>query len=304
MNPLLGALTNNGGPTNTHALAANSPAVNAGDPANCQATDQRAVARPAGNCDIGAFEYVAPSTPGGPGGLPDPVFHRNVNALPKSGTVKVKLPGRRRFRVLREDEQIPLGTTVDTRRGRVTIVAAAGGDQQADFYDGLFKLSQTKGKNPITVVTLVEKLSCKPAKQANAAAKKKKKRRLWGNGTGRFRTKGKHSAATVVGHQVARPGPLQLDADARCARQGERPRLRQEEDQARAGGQEVRREEALVRRALLTLVAFGLLAAPAHATDYVVNTNVDPVSPDLVCTTARTAAHCATRWTTPGPATA
>src|SRR4029079_1162516 len=61
------------------------------------------------------------------------------------------------------------------------------------------KLSQTKGKNPITIVTLVEKLSCKSAKQANAAAKKKRKRRLWGNGTGRFRTKGKHSAATVVG---------------------------------------------------------------------------------------------------------
>ena len=31
------------------------------------------------------------------------------------------------------------------------------------------------------------------------AAKKKKKRRLWGDGKGRFRTKGKHSAATVVG---------------------------------------------------------------------------------------------------------
>jgi hypothetical protein len=200
VNPLLGALTNNGGPTNTHALAANSPAINAGDPANCQTTDQRAVARPAGACDIGAFEYVAPSTPGGGGGgLPDPVFHRNVNALPKSGTVKVKLPGKRRFRVLDEGEQIPLGTIVDVRRGRVTIVAAAGGDQQADFYGGIFKLSQTKGKNPITVLRLVEKLSCASKKQAHAAAKKKKKRRLWGNGKGRFRTKGKHSAATVVG---------------------------------------------------------------------------------------------------------
>ena len=31
------------------------------------------------------------------------------------------------------------------------------------------------------------------------AAAKKKKRRLWGDGSGRFRTKGKHSAATVVG---------------------------------------------------------------------------------------------------------
>ena len=34
---------------------------------------------------------------------------------------------------------------------------------------------------------------------ASAAAKKVKKRRLWGDGKGKFRTKGKHSAATVVG---------------------------------------------------------------------------------------------------------
>ena len=31
------------------------------------------------------------------------------------------------------------------------------------------------------------------------AAAKKKKRRLWGDGSGKFQTKGKHSAATVVG---------------------------------------------------------------------------------------------------------
>jgi hypothetical protein len=81
----------------------------------------------------------------------------------------------------------------------VTIIAETG-DQQADFYGGLFKLGQTKGANPITVLRLVEKLTgCKSKKQANAAAKKKKKRRLWGNGSGRFRTRGKHSAATVVG---------------------------------------------------------------------------------------------------------
>ena len=41
-----------------------------------------------------------------------------VNALPKSGTVKIKLPGTRRFRVLSEGEQIPVGTTIDTLRGR------------------------------------------------------------------------------------------------------------------------------------------------------------------------------------------
>jgi hypothetical protein len=45
---------------------------------------------------------------------------------------------------------------------------------------------------------LVDKLTCPKAGRAVAAARKKK-RRLWGDGGGRFRTKGKHSAATVVG---------------------------------------------------------------------------------------------------------
>ena len=55
VDPLLAALADNGGPTDTRALAQGSPAVDAG--AGCEATDQRGVARPAGGaCDIGAFE--------------------------------------------------------------------------------------------------------------------------------------------------------------------------------------------------------------------------------------------------------
>lgn len=56
-NPLLGSLANNGGSTQTLALLAGSPAINAGNNAACPATDQRGVARPQGGvCDIGAFE--------------------------------------------------------------------------------------------------------------------------------------------------------------------------------------------------------------------------------------------------------
>ena len=98
---------------------------------------------------------------------------------------------------LEEGRQIPVGTVVDTLKGRVTLVAAGG--QQATFYDGIFKIGQGKGAKPLTTLTLVEKLSCPKAGKAIAAAKKKKKRRLWGDGSGKFRTKGKHSAATVVG---------------------------------------------------------------------------------------------------------
>jgi hypothetical protein len=81
----------------------------------------------------------------------------------------------------------------------VTIVAA--GDQVADFYDGIFKLAQTRAATPLTMAKLVEKLRCPRGGKASIAAKRKKKRRLWGDGSGKFKTEGKHSAATVVGTQ-------------------------------------------------------------------------------------------------------
>jgi hypothetical protein len=62
--PNLSALQDNGGPTQTHALLAGSPAIDAADNAVCAAApvnglDQRGVARPFGSqCDIGAYEYV------------------------------------------------------------------------------------------------------------------------------------------------------------------------------------------------------------------------------------------------------
>ena len=65
INPQLGPLQNNGGPTSTHTLTESSPAFNVGNPAAvgsspaCPATDQRGTMRPqGGRCDIGAFELV------------------------------------------------------------------------------------------------------------------------------------------------------------------------------------------------------------------------------------------------------
>ena len=45
-----------GGETPTHALEAESPAVDAGVQAGCPATDQRGEPRNDGACDAGAFE--------------------------------------------------------------------------------------------------------------------------------------------------------------------------------------------------------------------------------------------------------
>ena len=55
--------------------------------------------------------------------------------------------------------------------------------------------SRPGAPEPLTTLTLTGALAC--GSSANIAAKKK--RRLWGDGKGKFRTKGKHSAATVVG---------------------------------------------------------------------------------------------------------
>jgi len=59
INPLLGSLANNGGPTETLALLPGSPAIAAGDTnaANLPSTDQRGMARTVnGNVDIGAYQ--------------------------------------------------------------------------------------------------------------------------------------------------------------------------------------------------------------------------------------------------------
>lgn len=66
IDPQLGPLHNNGGPTQTMAIPSGSPAVNAGNPGGCTdgnghllKTDQRGMPRPdeeSGRCDIGAYE--------------------------------------------------------------------------------------------------------------------------------------------------------------------------------------------------------------------------------------------------------
>jgi CSLREA domain-containing protein len=62
--PLLNALAAHGGSTQTMSLQSTSPAIDAGDPSDCPATDQRGFNRPADGdhdddpvCDIGAYEY-------------------------------------------------------------------------------------------------------------------------------------------------------------------------------------------------------------------------------------------------------
>ncbi|MEJ2573787.1 MAG: choice-of-anchor Q domain-containing protein [Gammaproteobacteria bacterium] len=82
VNPMLGALADNGGPTLTHLPQTGSPAINGGDQAACTSnqitTDQRGYSRSDGQCDIGSVEVGAKPPPnsggGGGGGATGPLM--------------------------------------------------------------------------------------------------------------------------------------------------------------------------------------------------------------------------------------
>jgi len=136
--------------------------------------------------------------------LPPPVTGKTVNVSVRKGRIFIKIPPSKKFVELKNAMQIPVGATIDSRKGRVNLVtttAKPGETQLAWFYDGVFKVGQTRGAKPITDLGLAEALAkCPKAKSsASAAAAKKKTRKLWGEGKGAFRTTGKFSSATVRG---------------------------------------------------------------------------------------------------------
>lgn len=59
----LSQLANNGGPTQTIALLANSVAISDGVVANCPATDQRGAAHAVGSCSSGAYQFTSSPPP-------------------------------------------------------------------------------------------------------------------------------------------------------------------------------------------------------------------------------------------------
>ncbi|HEX5924648.1 MAG TPA: Ig-like domain-containing protein, partial [Baekduia sp.] len=161
-----------------------------------------------------------------------PVPGKSVVVRVVSGTVYIKLAGSSRARATGPPKgfvpftgaaNIPVGSQLDTSKGRVELTSAAdtGGvkTQASQFYDGIFQVKQSvpkkKPKKPAALITdlvmkgQIARSQCAPlkggARAAWASAKKKKKGakavlgQLWGSGKGKFRTSGKYSSATVRG---------------------------------------------------------------------------------------------------------
>ncbi len=131
--------------------------------------------------------------------VPTPVVNKTVVVKEISGRVRYRPRGSRTFVELTAAQGIPVGSTVDTKRGVVELTSvpkAGAAPQSAQFFDGIFLVTQSRG---ITDLKLTEALARCPKRGARAAAKKPKSRKLWGKGSGKFRTTGNYSAATVRG---------------------------------------------------------------------------------------------------------
>jgi len=128
-----------------------------------------------------------------------PVAGVSVNVKPVSGIVGVRLPGTTKWVNLTALKSVPVGSELNAIRGRIRLVSAvtASGTQAADFYQGRAVVSQSRTA-PLTTLALSEPLACAKRK-VSAADAGKRVRRLWGNGKGRFVTKGRFAAATVRG---------------------------------------------------------------------------------------------------------
>jgi len=157
-------------------------------------------------------------------GSKPPVPGKSVVVRVVSGTVLIKFPagkgprGVAGFVPLKGAANVPVGSQLDTAKGRVALTSAAdtGGKktQKADFYDGVFQVKQsvpkTKPKKAKALITdlVLEgeppRSQCAKNGARSAGADKKKGPKavlgqLWGSGKGRFRTDGKYSSATVRG---------------------------------------------------------------------------------------------------------
>jgi Regulator of chromosome condensation (RCC1) repeat len=136
-------------------------------------------------------------------GLPPPVAGVSVNVDTANGAVRVKCQGDRDFAALKSPKQIPVGCELDTDSGTVALTASrgsSGATQSAYFWGGTFEIDQNPGDEQDAVATLGGRLRCeKRGKGAKVSRSRRGGRKLWGAGSGNFKTVGNYGSASVAG---------------------------------------------------------------------------------------------------------
>jgi streptogramin lyase len=167
-----------------------------------------------GNSEQAHEAHGPDATPAGDDDVAPPVLGEQVVVHPKSGKVRVKAPGAKRYSTLGAGAQLPVGTTVDARGGKIVLQSARdahGTTQTGTFWGGVFQIRQGKRSEGMTDLVLKGGgfESCTSGRGLAHASmlardartgKRRAIRRLWGRDShSRFRTHGRDSVATVRG---------------------------------------------------------------------------------------------------------
>ena len=135
------------------------------------------------------------------GVMPAPVLAERVVIGRNWGKARVRVPGSRSWVDLAFVGELPVGSRIDAREAKVTLVTATPTELQvATFRGGVFEVRQARTAGGLTDIFLRgEPPSCS-RKSATASVRRKRRRRLWASDNhGDFRTHGMNSVATVRG---------------------------------------------------------------------------------------------------------
>ena len=138
-----------------------------------------------------------------------PKLGRLALLKPMKGGEAFGLQGMHRTVPLEDRLRLPFGSKLDATTGEVQVTSAASGNrtQSAAFSEGAFFLRQKASDRGLTEVDLTggDFSTCATAaaghSRAAVTAARKARRRLFGRGHGRFRSRGRFSTATVRGTQ-------------------------------------------------------------------------------------------------------
>lgn len=110
----------------------------------------------------------------------------------------VRKRGASRYRALRVNERLASGTYLDASRGAIALVTrkADGAPGRMLVYGGRFQLLRDRSSEAIVVARLISSGS---AIRCGGGTTSRVLRRLWSDGNGRFRVRGKYATATVRG---------------------------------------------------------------------------------------------------------
>jgi hypothetical protein len=130
---------------------------------------------------------------------PPPTPGESANLSLAGGTVLYKFPDSRNFVELEGATQVPVGTQVDTTEGAANVtVSRSVALDTSEFYAGVFTVLQPSPR-AIGEIRLNGGNFLDCVSSFRALAKKRPARKLWGSGSGRYRTRGRYSSATVRG---------------------------------------------------------------------------------------------------------